>query len=136
VREDEMICQKLRHSTRGDGGMELTPDEYVHLEACENCMDLVLNKALEGKPYATVPGDFAARVMASVPQDRAAYWQPRFPGLTIALVLATALLTFTGTFAAVHPPHFAPIWFGSMLVAATALEAGGLALWLTREFCT
>jgi hypothetical protein len=136
VREDEMICQKLRHGSPGDGGMELTPEERAHLEACESCMDVVLGRVLEGKPYATVPSDFAARVVAAMPQDRAASWHPRFPGLTTALLLVAVLLVFAGAFAVVHPPHFAPNWLGTLLMAAPALEAGGLALWLAKEICT
>lgn len=134
--KDEMICQKLGHGLRFAGRTDLTPEECAHLESCESCMDAMLGGMLESKPAVAVPSNFAPRVASAVPQDGAALWRPRFPGLTTALVVAAAMLLFAGAFAVVHPPHLAPNWLGIVLESATALEAGGLALWLAKEVCT
>ena len=52
------------------GGADSSPALAAHLAACETCLEAVLEAALRRPPAVPVPGDFSARLLASLPPAR------------------------------------------------------------------
>lgn len=135
-----LSCEQLRSAMAQ--GRALTAEEWAHVEVCETCLDTWVCYGLESKPEVRIPADFAARVVAALPEKRDAEKElggrehswvrtyvrglNRYRGLMTAIVLVAAGLIAMQ----LADPTMLNTRMGLVFVGIVASEIGGIALWL------
>ena len=135
ARGDMVNCEQVRSAMAQERA--LSPAESAHVEGCETCMeawlDIAVTQALDDKPEVRVPADFAARVAAGLPEQRAArelqgsarMYERHWGLITAVLLVAIGLVAM-----AVADPKGFNTQLGLVFIAIIVSEIAGIALWL------
>jgi hypothetical protein len=127
---DTVMCEEVESAIAQGRGLSLA--ESAHVEGCETCLEAWLDAtvvaALNAKPEARIPADFAARVAARLPQRGASRraMEGRHWGLATAVLLVAVGLVV----AAVSDPAGLNTRMGMVFIAVVVSEIAGIGLWL------
>lgn len=124
----DLACEQAR--TAIATGEALSAREWAHVEGCDACLDAWLSHSLKAKPEVRIPGDFAARIAAALPERRSAApvspKRERHWGLITAVVLVSLGMLAT----AVSDPSGLNTRMGMVFLAIVVSEIAGIGLWL------
>jgi hypothetical protein len=124
-------CEHVQSALAQSRG--LMPAELAHVESCDVCMEAWLTQALDAKPEVQIPADFAARVVANLPEKRAAVrvrqnYERHWGLLTAILLVAAGLIA-----AAVADPTGLTTRIGVIFMLLVVSEIAGITLWLATD---
>ena len=129
---DAMTCANIQATLRQERA--LTAAESAHVETCEACLeawlDASVKQALDAKPEAPIPADFAARVAAQLPEKSRT---PAGRGGSMrhwGLIMATVFVAGGMIGTAIADPTGLTTRMGMIFLLIAASEIAGIALWL------
>lgn len=127
-----MNCDLVRPIVASREERDWPRDVSEHLDECDACLNVVIERALERPPSATPPADFAARLTSLATRSRPA--PSRWPGaasvmLAVLVGCATAvILGHEGGLGGSERPAPAMSWSLAILLAGAAEAAVVIAL--------
>ena len=137
----EMNCDMLQSAMKQ--GRALTAAERAHVESCDACLEAWLNatvtQTLDAKPETQIPQDFAARVVARLPEKLVVQAQrkrarDRARERHWGLVTAVALVAIGLLAAVVADPGMMTTVMGVIAMTIVAAEIAGIGLWLALRW--
>jgi hypothetical protein len=127
-----MICAALRRKLEAKHA--LAAAESAHVESCDTCLevwlDATVTEALNAKPEVRIPADFAARVVAQLPEKRDRVRRVRGRERHWGLITAILLVAVGLVAAALADPSGLNSRIGLLFVALVVSEIAGIGLWL------